>query len=506
MASIESISKNLGWLPKPVARYFEKKMKTIPAVQKMVEKENDKLQATLEHSLKPYRGKFDSYSKLPVTGMDREKILADIQKMHDLEIGTWEDGYVSGGIYNGDKDHIEFLNKVYALQSQSNPLHSDLFPSATKFEAEIVSMVANIMGQGRTPDSAQIVGCVSSGGTESILLAMKTYRDRAREEKGITAPEMILCDTAHTAFDKASHYFGIKQIRIPVNADYSVDVDAVRRAVNRNTIVIVGSAPTFPHGIIDDIKALSEIALEHNIGFHTDSCLGGFIIPFAEKLGYNVPVIDFRLPGVTSMSVDTHKYGYAAKGTSVVLYRSAALRHYQYYTTTEWPGGLYFSPTIAGSRPGALSAACWAALLSVGEDGYLKATKAILETADVFRKGIQSIPEIEIMGNPLWIFAIKSKSETLNIYEVLDQMSKRRWSLNGLHKPSCFHIALTLRHTQPGVAERFIKDLKESVEYVKANPGNQEGLAPVYGLAASLPFRGMVSDILKKYLDVVYEV
>jgi glutamate/tyrosine decarboxylase-like PLP-dependent enzyme len=439
-------------------------------------------------------------------GIERDKILADIQKMHDQEQGTWEQGYVSGGIYNGDKEHIDFLNKVYALNSQSNPLHSDIFPSATKFEAEIVSMVANMMGQGKTPDGAEIVGCVSSGGTESILLAMKTYRDRAREEKGITAPEMILCDTAHTAFDKASHYFGIKQIRIPVTADYKVDVEKVKHAINKNTIVIVGSAPTFPHGIIDDIEALSNIALQHGIGFHTDSCLGGFIIPFAEKLGYKVPVIDFRLPGVTSMSADTHKYGYAAKGTSVVLYRSAELRHYQYYTTTEWPGGLYFSPTIAGSRPGALSAACWASMLSIGEEGYLRATKAILETADVVRKGIQSIPELEILGDPLWIFAVKSKVDTLNIYEVLDQMATKRWSLNGLHKPACFHIALTLRHTQPGVAERFVSDLRESVAYVKANPGNKEGLAPVYGLAATLPFRGMVSDILKKYLDVVYTV
>ena len=504
--NIESLSKNLSWLPKPIVRYFEKRMKNIPAVQKMVEKENDKLQATLEHSLKPYRGKFDSYAQLPSSGLERDKILADIQKMHDQEIGTWEKGYVSGGIYNGDKDHIDFLNKVYALNSQSNPLHSDIFPSATKFEAEIVSMVATMMGQGRTPDNAQIVGCVSSGGTESILLAMKTYRDLAREEKGITAPEMILCSTAHVAFDKAAHYFGIKQVIIPMKDDYSVDVDAVRRAINRNTIVIVGSAPTFPHGIIDDIEALSNLALQHNIGFHTDSCLGGFIIPFAEKLGFKVPAIDFRLPGVTSMSVDTHKYGYAAKGTSVVLYRSAALRHFQYYTTTEWPGGLYFSPTIAGSRPGALSAACWAAMLSIGEEGYLRATKAIIETADHIRKGIESIPELEIMGNPLWIFAIKSKVDTLNIYEVLDQMAAKKWSLNGLHKPSCFHIALTLRHTQPGVSDRFINDLKESVAHVKANPGNKEGLAPVYGLAATLPFRGMVSDILKKYLDVVYEV
>jgi glutamate/tyrosine decarboxylase-like PLP-dependent enzyme len=145
-------------------------------------------------------------------------------------------------------------------------------------------------------------------------------------------------------------------------------------------------------------------------------------------------------------------------------------------------------------------------MLSIGEEGYLRATKAILETANVIRAGIETIPELEIMGNPLWIFAVKSKVDSLNIYEVLDQMAAKRWSLNGLHKPACFHIALTLRHTQPGVAERFIADLKESVAYVKANPGNKEGLAPVYGLAATLPFRGMVSDILKKYLDVVYTV
>ena len=228
------------------------------------------------------------------------------------------------------------------------------------------------------------------------------------------------------------------------------------------------------------------------------------MVPFAEKLGYKVPVVDFRLPGVTSMSVDTHKYGYAAKGTSVVLYRNEELRHYQFYTLTEWPGGLYFSPTLAGSRPGALSAACWASLLAMGEDGYLKATKAIIETADKIKEGVKVIPELKLLGEPLWILAFASDS--LNIYEVFDQMGKKHWNLNGLHKPACFHIALTLRHTQPGVAERFIADLKESVAYVKANPGNKEGLAPVYGLAASLPFRGMVSDILKSYLDVIYKL
>lgn len=470
----------------------------------MIEKENNKITADIEKSLKPYRGKFETYVTLPKNGVHRESILREMEQLHELESGRWEDGFVSGGIYHGDRAHIDFLNKVYALQSQSNPLHSDLFPSATKFEAEVIAMVADMMGQGKTPDGSTIVGCVSSGGTESILLAMKTYRDKALEEKGITQPEMILPDSAHVAFDKASHYFGIKQVRIPLNDRFTVDAELVRKAITKNTICIVGSAPGFPHGVIDDIPALSQIAYEHGIGFHTDACLGGFVVPFAEKLGYPVPLIDFRLPGVTSMSVDTHKYGYAAKGTSVVLYRNAEIRHFQYYTATEWPGGLYFSPTLAGSRPGALSAACWAALLSMGEEGYLRATDAILKTAEMIRKGIAEIPELQIFGNSIWILAIGSNS--INIYEVLEQMSQRRWNLNGLHKPPCFHIALTLRHTQPGVAERFLKDLKESVAYVKAHPGSKEGMAPVYGMASSLPFRGMVSDILKQYMDVVYKV
>lgn len=500
----ETISKNLGWLPPSVARVIEKRMKKIPSVKKMIDAENAKTMEAFEHSLKPYKGKFDTHAALPSSGISRDKILAEVQAMHDLESNRWKDGYVSGGIYHGDNEHIEFLNKVYALQSQSNPLHSDLFPSATKYEAEIVSMVAHMHGKGKTDTSGDVCGTVTSGGTESILCAMKVYRDRALEERGITEPEMIVPITAHAAFDKASQYFHIKQVKIPVGNSYEATAEAVKRAINNNTVVVVGSAPAFPHGTFDHIEAMSNVALKHKVGFHTDCCLGGFVVPFAEKLGYKVPVVDFRLPGVTSMSVDTHKYGYAAKGTSVVLYRTEELRHYQFYATADWPGGLYNSPTLAGSRPGALSAACWASMLSMGEEGYLKATKAIFETADFIKHEVKHIPDIKLLGHPHWILAFASDS--LNIYEVLDQMTKRHWNLNGLQKPACFHIALTLRHTQPGVAQRFVQDLKDSVAAVKSSPGSKEGMAPIYGMASSLPFRGMVTDILKKYLDAVYKV
>jgi len=276
------------------------------------------------------------------------------------------------------------------------------------------------------------------------------------------------------------------------------------QAINKNTIALVGSAPSFPHGVVDPIEQLSELARQRGIGCHVDACLGGFILPWAEKLGYPVPLFDFRLPGVTSMSADTHKYGYAAKGTSVVLYRSPELRHYQYYTVADWPGGLYFSPTFAGSRPGALSAACWAAMLSPRQDGYLAATKRIMETAVILKQGIAAIPELKILGDPLWVIAFAS--DEVDIYRVLDEMTKRDWSLNGLHHPAAVHIAVTLRHTRPGVAERFVADLGTAVAHVKTHPAEEGGMAPVYGMAAAMPLRGLVADMLKRYIDLLYKV
>jgi glutamate/tyrosine decarboxylase-like PLP-dependent enzyme len=293
-------------------------------------------------------------------------------------------------------------------------------------------------------------------------------------------------------------------VHIPVKDDFRADVAAARKAITKNTIALVGSAPSFPHGVIDPIAELSDLAQKRRIGFHTDACLGGFVLPWAEKLGYDIPAFDFRLPGVTSISADTHKYGYAAKGTSVILYRGKNLRRYQYFKITDWPGGLYFSPTFAGSRPGALSAACWAALVAMGEKGYLEATEKILQTAKEIKEGIRKIPELHILGDPLWVIAFGSKD--MNIYQVMEQMTHKGWSLNGLHKPPCVHICVTLRHTRPGVAERFLADLTDAVAHVKAHPGDKGQMAPVYGMAATIPFRGLVGDMMEKYIDLLYTV
>lgn len=469
--------------------------------------ERDALADMLEPDLKPYRDDYERYSTLPRSGRARDEILAEMREIRDREESRWSDGFASGAVYHGDPTHIAFMNDVYALNSQANPLHSDLWPSATKYEAEIVAMVGDMLHGGAAHDSApDVCGTVSSGGTESILLAMKTYRDQARAERGVSAPNIVAPLSAHAAFDKASQYFGIELRKVPLNADFRVNVDAARSLVDGQTVAMIGSAVQFPQGVIDPIEELAAIAAEHGVGFHTDSCLGGFVLPWAEKLGHPVPPFDFRVPGVTSMSCDTHKFGYAAKGTSVVLYRNPDLRSYQYYRTADWPGGLYFSPTFAGSRPGALSAQAWAALVSIGEEGYLAATKAILETAAVMRHRVAGVEGLELHGDSLWLVAFGSTDPELDIYGVLDQMSHHGWSLNGLQQPASIHLCTTLRHTKPGIAERFVEDLQASVDTARGNPAAAGQMAPVYGMASSVDGRGTVEDILRTYVDVLFRV
>lgn len=458
--------------------------------------------AQLAAQLKPYRGDFPSFGVLPENGRSRGEVTALVERLAAAEERRWRDGYASGAVYHGDPGHVAFLSQVYAAQSQSNPLHPDLWPSATKFEAEIVSMTAHMLGAGEAGD--EVAGTVSSGGTESILLAMKAYRDHARARRGIAEPEIVAPVTAHAAFDKAARYFDMKLVRVPVDAGFRADLDAMAEAVTDRTAVVVGSAPGFPHGVVDPIGQIADLAARHGAGCHVDACLGGFVLPWARRLGYPVPEFDFRVPGVTSMSADTHKYGYAAKGSSVVLYRGKELRRFQYYTVTDWPGGLYLSPTFAGSRPGALSATCWAAMVSIGERGYLEAARRILETGGYLRDQIAAIPGLRVLGDPLWVIAFTA-TDGLDVYQVMENMSRRGWSLNGLQHPASVHIAVTLRHTVPGVAGRFLAGLRASVGEVRENPEHRSGMAPVYGMAASLP-PDVVHDLLAAYLDLLFEV
>ena len=502
----DAIINKLGSLPSSWVDFLEKNiLDKIPAVQKEIEKQTNDLMEELDKTIRPYDGRYQKHVELPSKGVSYDEIRKQMREIVEEESQRWGGGYCSGTVYHGYQEHIDFMNEVYNINSQTNPLHSDLFPSIAKYEAEIVSMTANMLGAKECAD--QVCGAVTSGGTESILMAIKTYRDYARKEKGITKPEMIIPITAHVAFNKAAEYLKIKLRRIPVDKNFQVDVKKLEKAINSNTIVIVGSAPQFPQGVVDSIPTLSKLAIKYNVGLHVDSCLGGFILPWIKKLGYNVPTFDFSLDGVTSISADTHKYGFAPKGTSVVLYRTEKLRSYQYFTYTEWPGGIYFSPTMAGSRSGALSAACWASLVSIGEEGFMNIAKNIMTAANTIKKGIDAIPELKILGEPFYNISFTTTNSEHNIFEILDFMGERHWNLNGLIRPNCIHICLTNAQTKEGVAERFVEDLKEAVEKVKNNKEKKSGgMAPVYGLASSMPLRGSVSTLLKKYMDALYRV
>ena len=495
----------LSKLPPAVTQRLERVLQKLPVVGDLVRAEKKKLGASLQEEVRKHRPRDLQVDALPAQGLSQTLLLDTLARLSVAEAPKWQTGHVSGGVYHGDQAHLDFLNQVYALYSQANPLHADIWPSVARFEADIVNFTARLMGgDPKASDDAQAVcGTLSSGGTESIMLAMKAYRDHGRAERGIRHGNIVVPSSAHPAFDKAAHTLDVELIRVPVGDDGRADVAAMKAAVNGDTLVMVGSAVGFPHGLIDPIEALSDFAKKKGIGFHTDACLGGFILAFAADAGFPVPRFDFSLPGVTSMSADTHKFGYAAKGTSVVLYRGKALRRSQYFTSPDWSGGLYVTPGFAGSRPGALIASAWATMMALGREGYVENTRRVLETAREIRQGIEAIPELSVIGAPLWVIAFKS--DVVDVYRVLDEMAKRGWSLNGLQKPAAVHLCVTLRHAQPGVAKQFADDLAESVKAVRDVPPTGEGMAPVYGLASSLPFKGLVGDLLCAYVDALYD-
>ena len=456
--------------------------------------------------LYPYRDRYQVYDQIPPMGREPEDVYAELKGIAAEENQKWETGQVSGTMYHGGKEHYDFLNRVFSLYSYVNLIQRDMCPSGTKFESEIVSMTAKMLhgdaAKEHNPDD-DACGTVTSGGSESIYNALFVYRELARQEKGITQPEMIVPSTLHPAFFKSGHYMGIKIIPVPVDENFEADVPAMREKITENTIALGGSAGTYPHGVVDPIEKLSELALEHNLGLHVDGCLGGFILPWVEKLGYDVPLFDFRVPGVTSISCDTHKYGYSLKGTSVVLYRNKKLLRQQFFSIQDWAGGLYASPTVQGSRSGGLSAATWAAMVTIGEGGYLKAARAIMDTSDKIRKGIAQIPEIKIQGKST--FLISLASDVVDIYHVNDYLNSKGWRMNGCQNPPGFHFCITLRNTAPGIAEAFVRDLKEAVEYAKNPPQPAPMSGALYGLAMTADGRIMVKEGMLSYIEATYD-
>jgi glutamate/tyrosine decarboxylase-like PLP-dependent enzyme len=318
---------------------------------------------------------------------------------------------------------------------------------------------------------------------------------------------MVASVSAHAAVDKACDLLGIHLRKVPYDPiTFRVNLTAIQQAIGPNTIMMYASAPQYPHGAIDNIPALSAIAVRYSIGLDIDCCLGGFILPFAKKLAIKqIPDFDFRLPGVSSMSLVTHKYGYALKGTSVVLYKSIELRRSQYFCYGDWPGGLYSTPTILGSRSGGLIAQTWASLVTMGWEGFLEHTKGILETTVLIENGIkEQLPQLKIFGEVdamIVCFGIDSAhASSLDIYMIGQTMHEKGWILNAIPQPPSLHICVT--YANVGKHEKFLNDLKESIEENQNHPKAKSGFAVIYGTAASVP-PGPVNELLRVYNDVV---
>lgn len=483
----------------------------LPFVQSKVQAQVQKSIVELQEKLVPSGPGVTQHTALPASGWTAEQVRAELDKLEQMKHTQWEKGRVSGAVYHGGDELLTLQSEAFRRFGVSNPIHPDVFPGVRKMEAEVVAMT---LGLFNAPESG--AGATTSGGTESIIMAVLVARQKAYAERSVREPEMILPDTAHTAFRKAAEYFKIKVHKVHCPApSYKVHIPTVSRLINSNTILLVGSAPNFPHGIVDDIPALSRLASKSKIPLHVDCCLGSFIIPFLAKAGFDAPDFDFRVPGVTSISVDTHKYGFAPKGNSVVLYRSAELRRYQYYVCADWPGGVYASPSMAGSRPGALIAGCWASLMKMGEDGYLStclqivdATKKIEErirTSDALRRSLS------VIGKPM-VSVVAFRANTaqkdsfykVDIYDIADAMTAKGWHLNALQDPPAIHVAVTIPIVS--AVDEMLKDLEEVVEACRGNPTEKKGdAAALYGVAGSLPDKSIVKELASGFLDTLYK-
>ncbi|KAF2036141.1 PLP-dependent transferase [Setomelanomma holmii] len=495
-------------------RYLYGVFLRLPGVRTKVQSQISESLLKLERKLVPSGPGIERITSLPTTGWSEEDVRKKLGDMADMEHTRWEDGRVSGAVYHGGDELIRLQTEAFGKFTVANPIHPDVFPGVRKMEAEVVAMVLSLFN---APEGG--VGVTTSGGTESILMACLSARNKAYKERGVTEPEMILPETAHTAFRKAGEYFKIKVHLVECKApSYKVHLPSVSRLVNPNTVLLVGSAPNFPHGIIDDISGLSKLALKKKLPLHVDCCLGSFIIPLLAKAGFEAEPFDFRLKGVTSISCDTHKYGFAPKGNSTVLYRSDVYRKYQYFISPDWSGGVYASPSIAGSRPGALIAGCWASLVKQGENGYIDACHKIVGGMKKIETAIRERPELasdlKVIGRPL-VSVVSFLSITIDIYDIADGMSAKGWHLNALQNPPAIHVAVTLPII--AVADKLIEDLVEVTEDVKdkerrriaegkAAKGAVKGdAAALYGVAGSLPNKSVVVDLAKGFLDTLYK-
>ncbi len=404
------------------------------------------------------------------------------KKVNDVD---WKKGKAFCLVYHPGEERANKIKEIFNLYFSDNALNPTATPSLAELEAETVSMCADLFN-----GDENVRGNITTGGTESILMAVKTARDWAQKHKPhITKPNVVLPMSAHPAFMKAFHYFNVDFIPVPLGSDFRANPNAMREAINKDTIMVVASAPSYPHGLMDPIKEIASIAKEKNIFCHVDACIGGFILPFLQKLGHDdIEPFDFSVDGVTSISADIHKYGYSSKGSSVILYKNSEIRKFQFSLYTKWNGGVYGSPTMTGTRPGGSIAGAWAALKGIGLDGYLEMAQATMDVTQKIKKAINDNEDIELVGHPESTI-LAFKSDKLNVFTLADELNKRGWHFERQQLPPSLHFTINYIHRL--VADEFINDLNECIEISKkfklSSLANSLQVGAVKGLSKILP-------------------
>jgi glutamate/tyrosine decarboxylase-like PLP-dependent enzyme len=422
---------------------------------------------------------------IPQQGLSKEEILNTLQafKSRDMD---WKAGRVWCYVYNPGEDPAAVTREAYLSFLSENGLDPSVFPSMLKVETDVVRATVYLLR-----GNSAAVGHLTSGGTESIMLAVKTARDKARaEHPEITQPEMVLPKTAHAAFHKAAHYLSVKPVLVDIDpSTFKVRAEEMRAALTPNTILLVASAPSYSQGVIDPIQEIGKIALEKNLLFHVDACVGGLHLSFMRKLGYDVPDFDFTVPGVTSISTDLHKYGYAAKGCSVIVYRSKDIRKYQIFACTDTTGYTLINTTVLSSKSGGPMAGAWAILNFLGEEGYQKMVQEVQEATKKLIDGINAIDGLQVLGEPaMCMFSFKS--DVINVYQLADEMNKRGWYIQGQFStprtPRNLHISVN--HGTIHNVDAVLKDLRECVKIVQSKtPIDSDAIKAMVGAALQSP-------------------
>ncbi|WP_299974201.1 aspartate aminotransferase family protein [uncultured Pseudoteredinibacter sp.] len=403
----------------------------------------------------------------PMQGRDSEELLKELKDRQKQDL-NWREGRVFSYVYDAGPEAMSLLKDAFNMYLTENGLDPTTFPSAMELEKDVLRMALDLMNGG-----SEAEGSFTSGGTESLLLSVKTARDFARENKPeIREPELLLPETAHASFFKACHYFDVKPVVVPVDPiSFTADPAAMAEAITPNTIMMVASAPSYAHGVIDPVRELGEIALEKDILFHVDCCVGGMYLPFAKELGFDTGEFDLSVPGVTQISMDFHKLGYAAKGASAILYKHGHLmRRHQYFAWSGWTGYSVINPTVMSTKSAGPVAACWAIMNKLGKQGYLELVEKTQAAADEIRGAIADIPQLNLLGDAR-MNLLAFSSDKIDVFKLAEQMKKRNWYIQPQFAfgASPANIHLTISHGNLHGFREFLVDLKECVQELDNN-------------------------------------